>query len=157
MQILMDGEFEPLHNDLNQASINLNITAANEHLLQIKQQIRVIKERVQATCHSLPFKMMPQLMLIKMVYNAVKWINVFPLKGGISEFLSLWTILTGTQLNYAMDCHLPFGSYIQAHEEPNLTNGQESRMVGAICIGQSGNIQGLYDFLNHCTRKKITR
>ena len=35
VQILMDGEFEPLHNDLNQASINLNITVANEHVPQI--------------------------------------------------------------------------------------------------------------------------
>ena len=141
MQILMDGEFEPLHNDLNQAGINLNVTAANKHVPQIKQQIRVIKERVQATCHSLlPFKMMPQLMLIKMVYNVVKWINVFPLKGGVSKFLSPWTILTGTQLNYVMDCHLPFSSYVQVHEEPNPTNGQESRMVKAICIGPSGNI-----------------
>ena len=44
--ILMDGEFELLHNDLNQASIDLNIAAANEHVPQIKQRIRVIKERV---------------------------------------------------------------------------------------------------------------
>ena len=116
MQILMDGKFGLLHDELNQASINLNIAVANKHVLQIEQQIRVIKERVQATCHSLPFKMMPQLMLIKMVYNVVKWINAFPPKGGISEFLSPWTIMTGTQLNYAMDCCLAFGSYVQAHE-----------------------------------------
>ena len=88
MQILMDGKFEPLRNELNEASINLNIAAANEHVPQIEQQIQVIKERVRATCHSLPFKMMPLLMLVKMVYNAVKWINAFPPKGGVSEFLS---------------------------------------------------------------------
>ena len=108
----MDGEFELLHNDLNQAGIDLNITVANEHIPQIEQQIRVIKERVQATCHSLPFKTMPQLMLIKMVYNVVKWINAFPPKVGVSEFLSPQTILTGTQLNNVMDCCLPFGSYV---------------------------------------------
>ena len=85
-------------------------------------------------------QMMPQLMLIKMVYNAVKWINTFLLKGGILEFLSPQTILTSTQLNYATDCCLPFGSYVQAHKEPNPTNGQESRTVGVICIGPSGNI-----------------
>ena len=117
----------------------------------------MIKERVRATRHSLPFKMMPLLMLVKMVYNAVKWINAFPPKGGISEFLSPRTIMTGMQLNYAMDCCLAFGSYVQAHKEPNPTNGQAPRMVGAICIGPSGNIQGLYDFLNLCTTKKIVR
>ena len=110
--ILMDGKFEPLHDELNQAGIDLNIAAANEHIPQIKQQIRVIKEKIWATCHSLPFKMIPQLMLIRMVYNMVKWINTFPLNEGISEFLSPWTIMTRVQLNYVMDCHLAFSSYI---------------------------------------------
>ena len=65
--------------------------------------------------------------------------------------------MMGTQLNYATDCHLAFGSYVQAHEEPNPTNRQAPRMVGAICIGPSGNIQGSYEFLNLRTTKKITR
>ena len=29
-------------------------------------------------------------------------------------------------------------------------------MVGAICLGSTGNIQGSYEFLNLCTSKKIT-
>ena len=43
-RILMDGEFEPLCNDLNSSGINLNIASANEHVPEIEWQIRIIKE-----------------------------------------------------------------------------------------------------------------
>ena len=153
----MDSKFEPLHDGLSKIGIDLNVSAANEHVPQIEQQIRVVKECIQATKHSLPFTMMPLLMIVKMVYNAVKWLNAFPARGGVSEFMSPRMIMTGTQLNYATDCQLAFGAYIQAHQEPSPTNSQEARMVGAVCLGPSGNIQGSYEFLNLWTGKKINR
>ena len=36
VQILMDGKFEPLCDQLNEAGIDLNIALSNEHMLQIK-------------------------------------------------------------------------------------------------------------------------
>ena len=70
---LMDGQFEPLHEDLMSLGIDLNMMAANEHVPLIEQQIRVIKECIHATRHLLPFKAIPLLMLIKMVHTYVKW------------------------------------------------------------------------------------
>ena len=105
---LMDGQFEPLCEDLMSLGIDLNVMAANKHVPLIEQQIRAIKERIHATRHLLPFKMIPLLMLIKMVYTCVKWINAFPPKGGVSRMMSPRTIMTGTQLDYKTDCHLTF-------------------------------------------------
>ena len=95
-------------------------------------------------------------MLVKMVYATVKWINTFPPKGGVSDILSPCAIFTGTQLNYATDYWLPFGAYVQVHQKPSLSNGQEAHTIGIICIGLTGNIQGSYEFLNLRMGKKIT-
>ena len=43
---LMDGQFEPLWEDLASISIDLNMMAANDHIPLIEQQIQVIKEHV---------------------------------------------------------------------------------------------------------------
>ena len=76
--MLMDREFVPMKHDLASAGIQLNTTAANEHVPKIERQIRVIKERVRATRHTLPFKLIPLLMLIELVYCSTLWINAFP-------------------------------------------------------------------------------
>ena len=108
------------------------------------------------TRHLLPFKSIPLLMLIKMVYTCMKWINTFPPKGGISRTMSLRTIITGTYLDFKADCHLQFGAYVQAHQEPSPSNTQEACTVCAICLGPTGNIQGSFEFLNLVTSRKIT-
>ena len=57
MTITADGEFKPLDKlmvDLPGAP-RLNLTAANKHEPYIKRKIYVIKERVCAVRHLLPF------------------------------------------------------------------------------------------------------
>ena len=154
---VMDGEFEKIKPDLREIGINLNTTAANEHVPQIERQIRVMKERCRATRHTLPFKIIPLLMLIELVYFSTFWINCFPPKGGVSDHLSPRNLMTGTQLDYQKHCQLPFGAYVQAHEEPSPSNGMQARTVGAICLGPTGNAQGSYKFLNLRTGKLIKR
>jgi hypothetical protein len=112
---------------------------------------------VRATRHTLPFKMIPLIMLINLIYSSILWINAFPPKGGVSTTLSPRNIMTGIQFDYNKHCQLPFGSYVQAHEEPRPTNTQAARTVGAICLGPTGNIQRSYKFLNLRTGKCITR
>jgi hypothetical protein len=136
--------------------IVLNTTAAKEHVPKIERQICVIKERVRAIRHTLPFKMIPLIMLINLIYSSILWINAFPPKGGVSTHLSPRNIMTGIQFNYNKHCQLPFGSYVQAHQEPNPTNTQAARTVGAICLGPTGNIQGSYKFLNLRIGRRIT-
>ena len=85
------------------------------------------------------------------------WINAFPPKGGVSGHISPRGIMTGTQFDYVKHSKLPFGSYVQAHEEPSPTNTQAARTVGATCLGPTGNLQGSYKILNLRTGRLITR
>ena len=155
--MLMDGEFVPIKHELASAGIILNTTSANEHVPKIERQIRVIKERVRATRHTLPFTMIPLTMLIELIYSSILWINAFPPKGGVSSSLSPRNIMTGIQFDYNKHCQLQFGDYVQAHQEPSPTNTQASRTVGATCLGPTGNIQGSYKFMNLRTGKRVTR
>ena len=123
----------------------------------IERQIRVIKERVRAIRHTLPFKVIPLIMLIKMTYFSIFWTNAFPPKSGVSETISPRKIITGQQMDYMKHCLLPFGAYVQTHEEPNPTNSLQARTIGAICLGPTGNLQGSYKFLNLRTGKRFIR
>jgi hypothetical protein len=51
--------------------INLNTTAASEHVPNVERQIRVLKERARALRSTLPFKVIPGRMIIEMIANVV--------------------------------------------------------------------------------------
>ena len=53
--MFMDNEFAPLANDMKGVQINLNTTAAREHVPEIERQIRVVKERGRSIYNTLPF------------------------------------------------------------------------------------------------------
>ena len=65
--------------------------------------------------------------------------------------------MTGIKLDYSKHCRLPFGLYVQVHDEPSPTSSPTARTVGAITLGPTGILQGGYKFLNLRTGKKITR
>ena len=104
-----------------------------------------------------PFKFLPLLMLVEMLYTSLLWLNAFPLKGGVSDTVSPHNIMTGVPFDYQKHCKYAFGTYGQAHKDPALTNSQVGQTVSAICFGPTGNLQGSYKFLNLVTGKKITR
>ena len=91
-------------------------------------------------------------MLVKMVNNCALWLNMFPPKVGIGS-VSPRTLITGIKLDYKNHCQLPFGYYVQAHEEPTPTNSPAARTIGAITLGPTGNLQGGYKVLNPQTGK----
>ena len=74
---LMDGEFVPMRTALLKMGVSLNTASASEHVPEIEQQHRVIKEQPRACRHSLPFNMIPKTMIIGMINNCVLWINAF--------------------------------------------------------------------------------
>jgi hypothetical protein len=89
----------------------LNLTSANEHEPYIERRIRVVKERTRAVQHSIPFTQIPVKMLTHRVFFVVKMLNYFPAKGGISDYHSLKTIMSGQTLNHKQ-CFLPFGTSV---------------------------------------------
>ena len=91
-----------------------------------------------------------------MIYNCVLWINAFPPKGCVSASIRPRTLLTGVNFDYNCHCKLAFGAYAQVHEENLPTHSQKVQMLGAICLGPSGNFHGGYKFMNLRTGKKLT-
>ena len=153
--IIMDGKFAPHESEINTLGMHLNMTAANEHVPKIEQQICVIKERAHCIWHTLPFKILPLLMLIEMINHLVLWLNAFPPKGRVSEMISPRMIVIGVPFDYNKHCKWAFGTYGQTSEEPKPSNMQVGRSLDAICLGLKGNLQGSYKFLNLWTGKMI--
>jgi len=153
--VLMDNEFECLRNLV--PIIEINTTAANEHVPEIERRIRLIKERARGVLNTLPYKKMPQLILIELIYYVVLWLNAFPMKSGVSATLSPREIVFRRKLDYAKHCKALFGSYVLTHEEPNPTNSMMARGSPGIILGPTGNEQGTYKVMNLGTGKKIKR
>jgi hypothetical protein len=144
-----------MRNELLTHGINLT-TAASEHVPDVEQQIRVLKERARALISTLPLKIIPVWMIIEMLANVVLWINAFPSSSGVSKTYSPRTIMTGTALDFNKHCQIPFGAYAEVHEDNNITNTMTERTQPDICLGPVANFQGSYKFLSLKTGKRIT-
>jgi hypothetical protein len=122
----VDGEFAPLQVPIQSmpGGPKVNLTSANEHVPEIERRIRVVKERARSFRHSLPFNRIPKLLTIHIVFVAVKLLNHFPPKGGISDTISPKTIMTGETLDYKTHLSLQLGQYCQVHEDDTPRNSQ---------------------------------
>ena len=72
----------------------------NKNVPEIERQHRFIKEIARACRSTLPFGVLPRLLLVKMVNNCALRINMFPAKGGIPN-VSPRTLMTGIKLDYS--------------------------------------------------------
>ena len=115
----VDGEFEPLKGmiDSMPGGPQVNLASANEHVPEIEHHIRVVKEHCHVTWHGLPFKHIPKLLMIYIMFQLVQMLNFFPPKGGISDTLSPKAIMFGETLDYKKHLSLAIGQYCQVHEE----------------------------------------
>jgi hypothetical protein len=66
-----------------------------------------------------------------MVFYAVKLLNYFPVKGGVSEIYGPKAIMSGKVLDFTK-FSLTFGSYCQVHEEKLPRNSLVNRTLEAI-------------------------
>jgi hypothetical protein len=102
----MDMEFEKLRDKL--PNVILNTTSAQEHMGEIKRKIQVVKERARSMINILPYKLLPKIVIIKLMHFCVMWMNSFPVKSGISEKWSPREIMSRHKLDAKMHCKVPF-------------------------------------------------
>ncbi len=88
--ILMDNKFKKVREHVPGA--NMNTPATAEHIGKIERKIRVIKERCRGIICTLPYKKLPQQMVIYLLHFVVMRLNNFPMNNGIS-LRSLWRLL----------------------------------------------------------------
>ena len=126
----MDSEFNYLDKIIT--SMYINTMAAREQIPEIERQIQVIKERIRALHGGLPYYRMTSRMVIELGKYIVMMINAFPPKSCISCTYSPHTIMTGKQLGYKKKLRCPFGTYVKAHNDRNVTNQMIDRSQGTI-------------------------
>jgi hypothetical protein len=127
---------------------------ANDHIPDIECFIRTVKDRSRSTYRMLPFKYIPQIVLIQLVKNVIFWLNSFPARDGVSTTMSPRCIMTGQEIDYNKHVRLEFGKYVQTHEEHN--NAMTDRTVGAICLGPTGSERGTHWFMCVASGARIT-
>jgi len=93
-------------------------------------------------------------MRIAIVQYAVFWLNNIPKEG---QTHSPKEIIMGEQkIDVKFICKLPFGAYVQVHEDRDITNTMLPRTTGAINLGPS-NLKGGHKFLSLETGDIIVR
>jgi len=109
---------------------------------------------VRAIIQTLPYSDLPKKIQITLIKYVVSWLN-----NTLKENQSLTPreMILGEQiLDCKNICKIPFGSYVQVHEDQHVTNTMESRKTGAICLGPS-NMNGGYNFFSLETGEIIIR
>jgi hypothetical protein len=86
-------------------------------------------------------------MIVELMRFVVLWLNEFPSSSGVFITFRPRTIMTGTSLDYRKYCKIPFGAYVETHEENNAVNTIVGRTRGAICLEPTANFQVSEKFL----------
>ena len=157
-EVRSDNEFRPLQETLlEEFEIKMNFSNPQEHVPEAERNNRVIKERVRATYHRLPYKQLTKTMTIILVMDSAKKLNFFPSKNGISEYYSPRMILHQKNLDYNKNCKYTYGTYVQAHDEPSQTNDLSARTLDCIYLRYKDTHQGGHELLHLQTNKIIVR
>ena len=91
-----------------------------------------------------------------MLFRSIKWLNSFPAKEGISNILSLKTILTRKLINFIKQYKIHIGAYVFIHNENNLTNTMKIQIISYIYLKSLNTYQGDHKLLNLSISKIIT-
>ena len=151
--VLMDNESKTLRNLV--PLLDVSTTEAKEQVPAVKQHIRLIKLQGRGILNTLPFKKMPQVILIGLIYHEVLWLNAFPTETGESATFLPQKNVNRHKLDFSRHCKAQFGTYCKAHNKPVTINTTVTWSTPLIALGQTGNLQGTYKFFNLTTGKKI--
>jgi hypothetical protein len=98
----------------------LDWVAASQHCGLIECNIHFLKEKLSLLCHSLPFTMVPGIMVVCMVLHIIKFVNGFPYQGGVKRF-SPGEIMMDPCLHNS-NIALSFGVYCQVAQNVQPLN-----------------------------------
>ena len=153
---LVNRQFEFIRDSLPEEE-NLNSTAENEHVQEIKHKNCVIKELAQALIITFPFKNIPGRIIIELIPFVGICINQEPSENGVSDVYYPCNIITGLDLAYENLCKFRFGSYVKAHKYRNITKYSEEQTVSVICLVATANFQRIYKIFSLKTVRVDTR
>ena len=159
-KIKCDNEFCPVMDSLaanQRPPITMNYSNPKEHVPEAERNNRVIKERVRATYHRLPYVHLPRALVKALVMEAARKLNMFPNKHGVSKYYSPRMILHHQNIDYDRHCKFSTGMYVEGHDEPDPSNTNAPRSLDCIYLRPTNSAQGGHDLLHLATNKQITR
>ena len=154
--ISCDREFEKVLEPVKeQLKITPNYSSAGEHQAEAERNNRVQKERMRIGNARLVYNRMPRQMLVPFCEESNHCLRIVPAKGGISEDLSPYTIMTHRHVDYETDLKYSFGSYVGANEDGD--NTMKDRILDCIYLRPTRNLQGGHEVMDLRTGRVITR
>ena len=127
--MFMENDFEALALYMKGVKINLNTTAADEHVPEIERQIRVVKERTRSVWNNLKFDHLLNVMIVELTRKVVMWFNALHVAGGVSGTYSPQSIMTGTTFDFTKHIRIEFGAYVETHKSPQPTNTMDTQTM----------------------------
>jgi hypothetical protein len=104
---------------------------------------------------TLPYHDLPKKMKIAMIHYIVFWLNLIPKSD--QDYLPKDLIFGEEKIDHKTLCQLPFGAYVQLHNDKEITKNMESRTTGAMILGPTGNVQGTHNFFSLKTGEILVR
>ena len=123
--IMIDMEFEKVAD--NFVNVEVNIAEAQEHTREAERTIRTVKEYWREIINKLPYSYIPSQITSHLIYFVIMWLNAMLSGNGILHKYSPREIFTGRHLDFKKHCKIVSGSYVEAHDEPNITNNMNPR------------------------------
>ena len=81
--VLADNKFECVCNDI--LPYNINVAIRLDHVSEVEQSIRTMKETVCRASNGLPFKCIPKILIMSMVMCIVTNLNSIPAENSVSS------------------------------------------------------------------------
>ena len=79
-----DNKFKPPTDKVkDKLDVTTNYTNPGDHVAEIYQNNKTVKERYRAQYYSLLFHNIPKVMIIYLDFEVVRKLNYFPVKGGL--------------------------------------------------------------------------
>ena len=112
----------------------INLISANEYVPYIEYQIKLVNKRTRSISNSLPFKNIPNVLAISILFAVFRMLNYLQVKEGLSVILSPKTITSGETLHYKRHLGINIGQYFQVNEHEDPRNSQVPCTKGAIYL-----------------------
>ena len=147
-----ENEFNMIEIKNSQLPALFHIYGKDEHAGLIERSNRIVKNRTRTMTQTTPYKSIPKVLVIALVMNAVKLINVFPNKTEISRTMSSSTIVLGLQKPNIKFNRIMFGLHVMVYA--GTKNKMNARSVPAIVLNSS-NKHGGYYFMSLYSGKRM--
>eukprot|EP01037_Dinobryon_pediforme_P029174 gene29174-32726_t len=144
-----------LQSTLMQHGIDYHAVGPKQHVAPAEAAIKMIKERVRAVLHSLPYQL-PDFLFPHAVDFVVRAQNCSVGRDTLMRIAPREAFL-GRKTDATRDFKVAFGQYCHIPPHPEPRNSMSRRTTAAIALGAKGNLTGSVLFFTLGTKTRVTR